>query len=46
LGWSKKRHKGIELTVLKANPARILYETLGFAISGEDEHEFHMEYIQ
>jgi GNAT superfamily N-acetyltransferase len=46
LGWSKRRHKGIELTVLKANPARILYERLGFSISGENEHEFHMEYIQ
>jgi GNAT superfamily N-acetyltransferase len=46
LGWSKERQKRIELSVLKASPARILYQRLGFSVSGEDEHEFHMEYIQ
>lgn len=43
LDWSKERHKKIELTVLKASPARLFYERLGFAITGEDDHEFYME---
>jgi len=42
LGWSK--FKAVELTVLKANPAKQLYERLGFLITGEDEYEFHMEF--
>lgn len=35
---------GVEviLGVLKANPARRLYERLGFVQVGEDAHEFHM----
>lgn len=32
----------VELSVLKANPAKRLYEQLGFSIVGEDSHEFHM----
>ena len=32
----------VALSVLKANPARILYERLGFAVVGESEHEFDM----
>jgi len=32
----------VTLTVLKANPAKALYERLGFRVTGEDEHEFHM----
>jgi ribosomal protein S18 acetylase RimI-like enzyme len=32
----------IALSVLKANPARALYERLGFAVIGESEHEFDM----
>jgi len=32
----------VALSVLKANPARILYERLGFTIIGESEHEFDM----
>ena len=43
LGWSKEKHKKIELSVLKANPARLLYERLGFSITGEDEYEYFME---
>jgi len=39
---SKNKQKIIELTVLKANPAKSLYQRLGFSITGEDEHEFHM----
>ena len=43
LGWSEEKHKRIELTVLKANPAKLLYERLGFSITGEDDYEFYME---
>jgi ribosomal protein S18 acetylase RimI-like enzyme len=32
----------VALSVLKANPARALYERLGFAVVGESEHEFNM----
>lgn len=32
----------VTLSVLRANPAKALYERLGFIIVGEDEHEFHM----
>ena len=32
----------VALSVLKANPARILYERLGFAVVGESELEFDM----
>lgn len=43
LDCSKEKHKKIELSVLKANPAKLLYERLGFSITGEDDHEFYME---
>lgn len=32
----------VSLSVLKANPAKHLYEELGFEVFGEDAHEFHM----
>lgn len=32
----------VELGVLKANPARHLYQRLGFVIVGEDAHEYAM----
>ncbi len=32
----------IHLSVLKANPAKQLYERLGFEITGEDAHEYFM----
>jgi len=32
----------VALSVLKANPARALYERAGFAVVGESEYEFHM----
>ena len=32
----------ISLSVLKANPARGLYERLGFTVTSEDQLEFHM----
>jgi GNAT superfamily N-acetyltransferase len=33
---------GLELSVLKRNPARRLYERLGFVIRDEDDHSFTM----
>jgi GNAT superfamily N-acetyltransferase len=32
----------VHLSVLKANPARRLYERLGFVLAGETEHSFRM----
>ena len=32
----------VALSVLKTNPARALYERLGFAVIGESDHEFNM----
>jgi ribosomal protein S18 acetylase RimI-like enzyme len=32
----------VMLKVLKGNPAKRLYDRLGFEIIGEDEKEFHM----
>ncbi|QJR13540.1 hypothetical protein DSM104440_00324 [Usitatibacter palustris] len=32
----------LKLSVLKANPARRLYERLGFVVIGEDAHTFEM----
>jgi GNAT superfamily N-acetyltransferase len=34
--------KPVTLSVLKVNPARRLYERLGFHVTDEDEHSFHM----
>ena len=36
------RHKPVELTVLKNNPARGLYERFGFVVVGDDEMKYHM----
>lgn len=38
------QNKPVELTVLKANPAKDLYLRLGFEIYGEDKYEFHMRH--
>ena len=38
-----EKEKIIQLKVLKDNPAKKLYERLGFTIVDEDEHEYHME---
>ncbi len=35
-------HVDIKLSVLKANPAKHLYERLGFELIGEDAHEYFM----
>lgn len=32
----------VKLSVLKANPAKQLYERLGFEVVGEDAHEYYM----
>jgi len=34
--------KAVTLDVVKINPARRLYERLGFQTTGEEEHKFHM----
>lgn len=35
----------LTLSVLKANPARLLYERLGFVVESESEHEYHMRHL-
>ncbi len=42
---SKDKKKGLELKVLKENPAKKLYERVGFEIIGEDTLEFLMRWI-
>ncbi|SFC74477.1 GNAT family N-acetyltransferase [Pseudoalteromonas denitrificans] len=37
------KEKPVELIVLKNNPAKNLYEKLGFKIFKENEHEFYMK---
>lgn len=44
LEQSRQQHKNVQLSVLKVNPARLLYERLGFSITGEDKYEFSMEF--
>ncbi len=34
----------VRLNVLRVNPARELYERLGFHVFGSDEHRWHMEW--
>ena len=34
---------GVKLSVLKTNPARALYERLGFCVTGENAHSFEMQ---
>lgn len=35
---------GVELAVLKGNPAQKLYERFGFVVFGESEHGFYMQW--
>jgi ribosomal protein S18 acetylase RimI-like enzyme len=42
LAEAVRNSAAVRLSVLKANPARRLYEKLGFKVVGEDAHEFHM----
>jgi len=39
---ARTESKHVELHVLKANPAKQLYERLGFVVYGQDKLEFHM----
>ena len=43
----RARERGVPLTlgVLKVNPARALYERLGFVRTGDDEHHIHMQWL-
>jgi ribosomal protein S18 acetylase RimI-like enzyme len=41
---AKAANVALVLTVLKANPAKGLYERLGFVVEGEDEFEYRMRY--
>ncbi|MEW7289599.1 GNAT family N-acetyltransferase [Aquimarina sp. 2304DJ70-9] len=40
---AQSKNKSVTLKVLKENPARYLYERIGFKITGEDQYEFHMK---
>lgn len=42
---AKKLEKEVHLKVLKENPARYLYERLGFTITDKDVYEFYMQLI-
>lgn len=42
IGEVDRQGLAMTLGVVKANPARALYERLGFAIIGEDGRKFHM----
>jgi len=39
---ARRDGKAVALGVVKINPARRLYERLGFRTAGEDEHKFYM----
>jgi ribosomal protein S18 acetylase RimI-like enzyme len=39
---AQQQSKAITLSVVKINPARRLYERLGFRTTGEDEYKFYM----
>ncbi len=43
LKQAQAQGKKVTLSVLRVNPARRLYERLGFRVVGEDELSFHME---
>ena len=43
---ARKAGVDVVLSVLKANPARSLYERLGFVVEGEDAHEYFMRLAQ
>ena len=43
---ARRAGASLRLSVLKANPARRLYERLGFVVVGEDGHSFEMVLAQ
>lgn len=40
---AQRRLLPVRLHVLKVDPARVLYERLGFVVTGGDEHRWYME---
>jgi ribosomal protein S18 acetylase RimI-like enzyme len=44
LSESRAKSKPVSLSVVKHNPAQVLYERLGFQIAGQDETKLHMRY--
>lgn len=40
---AERLNQAVRLDVVKINPARRLYERLGFRIVGEEEHKFYMK---
>jgi GNAT superfamily N-acetyltransferase len=42
LDLARQQSRPVTLAVMKINPARALYERLGFRITHEDEHKFYM----
>jgi ribosomal protein S18 acetylase RimI-like enzyme len=40
---AERVNQAVRLDVVKINPAKRLYERLGFQIVGEEEHKFHMK---
>lgn len=40
---ARRRHKAVALSVLRVNPARRLYERLGFCVVGEDDVSLHLQ---
>lgn len=45
LGTLQRQHKALELHVRKDNPARRLYERVGFVAIGEDDLHVHMRWL-
>ena len=43
IALSEQRRIPVQLQVLKVNPARQLYERLGFRVTGGDEYRHFME---
>ena len=40
---AERAGQSVRVEVVKINPARRLYERLGFRVTGEDERKFHMK---
>jgi GNAT superfamily N-acetyltransferase len=43
IGVAKQLKQTVRLNVVKINPARRLYERLGFRVTHEDDHKFYMK---
>jgi ribosomal protein S18 acetylase RimI-like enzyme len=43
IGQAAQLHQTVRLHVMKINPARRLYERLGFEVTYEDDHKFYMK---